>query len=159
MKYLKIRIHRGDHRRGENQMVYPDVYDAMEVERAKFGPILYPNEIGKGASEEDCVICFHDDVVATEYLKDPGIVELSEAEVDEYMATRWERRQDSLERVTDPDRISVIQVKLAAGMELTDEDRDVLDPDKRTPGINRANKDHKLFRHRFAADNEKVERR
>ena len=154
MKYLKIRIRRGDHRRGENQMVYPDVYDAMEVERSKFGPILYPNEIGKGASEEDCIICFHDDKVAKAYLKDLGIVELSEKEVDEYMATRWDQRQASQERVTDPDRISVISVKLAAGMELTDEDRDVLNPDKRTAGINRINKDHKLFRHRYAADNE-----
>ena len=99
MKYLKIRIRRGDVRKGEHQMVYPDVYDAMEVEQIKIGPILYPNEMGHGASEEDCVICFGDNTIADEYIAQSkgDIVELSEAEVDKYMRTRWERRNEGEE--------------------------------------------------------------
>ena len=155
MKYLKVRITRGDVRKGEHQMVYPDVYDAREVEQNKTGPILYPNEIGKGASEEDCVICFGDDAIADEYISQShgDIVELSEAEVDIYMETRWERRNDGEESVTDPNRIMAIQAKQQAGLGLSAEDMDVLNPDKRISGINRINKDHNIFFHRFKADN------
>lgn len=155
MKYLKIRIRRGDPRKGEHQMVYPDIYDAMEVERVMIGPILYPNEIGKGADEEDCVICFGDDLVADGYIAQSGgdIVEVSEAEVDTYMATRWERRNDPEERVTDSDRILAILTKKTLNKVQTAEDKKAIDPDKRTPGINRVNKDHNLFFHRFKVDN------
>jgi hypothetical protein len=154
MKYLKIRIRRGDSRKGEHQMVYPDIYDAMEVEQVKVGPILYPNEIGKGASEEDCLICFGDDTIADEYISQSkgDITQLTEAEVDEYMSTRWERRNDGEEQVTNPERLLAIQVKLQAGVTLSAEDRDVLNPDKRVAGINKINKNHNIFFHRFKAD-------
>ncbi len=155
MKYLKIRIRRGDSRKGEHQMVYPDIYDAMEVEQVKVGPILYPNEIGKGASEEDCLICFGDDAVADEYISQSkgDITQLTEAEVDKYMRTRWERRNDGEEQVTNPERLLAIQVKLQAGLALSGEDQDVVNPDKRVAGINKINKDHNIFVHRFKADN------
>ena len=155
MKYLKIRIRRGDIRKGEPQMVYPDIYDAMEVEQVKVGPILYPNEIGKGASEEDCLICFGDDTIADEYISQSkgDITQLTEVEVDEYMNTRWERRNDGEEQVLNPERLLAIQVKLQAGVALSAEDRDVLNPDKRVAGINKINKDHNIFFHRFEADN------
>jgi hypothetical protein len=155
MKYLKIRIRQGDVRKGEHQMVYPDVYDAMEVEQTKIGPILYPNEMGKGASEEDCVICFRDDATAGEYIAQSkgDIVELSEVEVDEYMMTRWERRNDGEEQVTNSERLLAIQVKLQAGVVLSTEDNDALNPDKRVSGINKINKDHNIFFHRFKVDN------
>lgn len=155
MKYLKIRIRRGDSKKGEHQMVYPDIYDAMEVEQVKVGPILYPNEIGKGASEEDCLICFGDDTIADEYIAQSkgNITQLTEAEVDGYMGTRWERRNDGEEQVTNPERLLAIQVKLQAGVPLTTEDQDVLNPDKRVAGINKINKDHNIFFHRFKVDN------
>jgi hypothetical protein len=155
MKYLKIRIRRGDSKKGEHQMVYPDIYDAMEVEQVKVGPILYPNEIGKGASEEDCLICFSDNTTADEYIAqgDGDIIQLTEAEVDEYMNTRWERRNDGEEQVLNPERLLAIQVKLQAGVALSGEDQDVLNPDKRVSGINKINKDHNIFFHRFKVDN------
>lgn len=155
MKYLKIEIKRGDPRQGEHQMVYPDCYDAMEVEQVKIGPILYPNEIGKGAEEEDCVICFGDDLVADDYIvKSEGLIlELTAMEVDTYMATRWEGRNDAEERVVDPDKILACLTKKSLNKAQTTEDKDALDPDKRTPGINRVNKDHNRFFHRFKADN------
>lgn len=155
MKYLKIRIRKGDAKKGEHQMVYPEIYDAMEVEQVKIGPILYPNEIGKGAEEEDCVICFGDDVIADEYiLQSHGdIVELTEADVDLYMTTRWEGRNDPEEAVIDPDRILAILTKKMLNKTQTNEDKDAINPDKRVPGINRMNKDHNRFFHRFVADN------
>jgi hypothetical protein len=155
MKYLKIRIMRGDPKKGEHQMVYPEVYDAMEVEEVKIGPIMYPNEIGKGADKEDCVICFSDDSIANSYIADGAgaIVELTELQVDVYMRTYWEGRHNPREQVTDPDRILAILTKKTLNNLQTQEDRDAIDPDKRTPGINRMNKDHNRFFHRFVIDN------
>ena len=136
-------------------MVYPDIYDAMEVEQSKIGPILYPNEIGKGAKEEDCVICFGDDNIANEYIthSNGDIKALTEAEVDEYMGTRWEHHKDGVEQVVNPDRLLAIQAKLQAGIKLSTEDQDALDPNKRVTGINKLNKDHNIFFHRFEVDN------
>lgn len=157
MKYIKIEIKRGDIKKGEHQMEYPPCYDPMEVEHALIGGILYPNEIGRGADKEDCVLCLRDDPLADEYIAESGgrIVALSELEVDDYMKTRWERRNDPEEKVVDPDRIVAIQLKTALGLNLTEEDNKALDPDKRTPGINRMNKDHNIFFHRFKIDNKK----
>lgn len=155
MKYLKIRITLGDRKKGEPQMVYPSVYDATEVEQVKIGPIFYPNEIGKGSDEEDCVICFSDDLLAEDYISMSGgdITEQTEAQVDTYMATRWEGRNGSEELVTDPDRMLAILAKKTLNKQHTNEDKDSIDPDKRTPGINRVNKDHNRFFHRFVIDN------
>lgn len=155
MKYVQIRIRQGDPKKGEHQMMYPDVYDAMEVEQVKIGSILYPGEIGKGAEEEDCVICFGDDLIADDYISLGGedIIELSEVDVDTFMATRWEGRNDPEERVTDPDRILAILTKKSLNKPQTNEDKDAIDPDKRVPGINRVNKDHNRFFHRFVIDN------
>lgn len=153
--YLKIRIRRGDPAKGENQMVYPDVYDAREVDAAKQGPILYPGEIGKGASEEHCVVCFHNAEVAKEYLKDKDITKLTKIQVNKFMRERWTGRKDPEERVMDPNRLTAIVAKQNAGMKLSQEDQDALDPDKRVPGINRVNKDSNIFEHRFKADNKR----
>jgi len=155
MKYLKIKIKRGDVRKGEDQMLYPDCYDAMEVEQVKIGPILYPNEIGKGAAEEDCVICFSDDQIADEYITESrgAIIELTETQVDKYLANRWERRNEGEEQVIDANKIMAVQTKKAMNLTLSTEDHDAMDPDMHTPGINRVNKDHNIFFHRFRADN------
>lgn len=155
MKYLQIRIKRGDPSKGEHQMVYPNVYDAQEVEEVKIGPIMYPNEIGKGADEEHCVICFGNDIVASDYISLGGsdILELTEAEVDTYMNTHWEGRNDPEEKVTDVDRIIACLTKKTLNKAQTNEDKDAIDPDKRTPGINRVNKNHNRFFHRYTVDN------
>ena len=157
MKYLLIRIKRGDIRKSEHQMVYPDIYDAMEVEQVKIGPILYSNEIGHGADKEDCIICFGNEEVANQYvtLGDGAITELTTAEVDEYMLTRWERRNDGEEQITNSNRLLAIQVKLQVGMTLSTEDQDALNPDKRVSGINKINRDHNVFFHRFKVDNKR----
>lgn len=161
MKYLKIKVKRGDAKKGEHQMLYPDCYDPMEIQQSLIGGIIYPNEIGKGASEEDCVLCLSDDALADKYVTESNgdIKELSETQVDTFMNTRWERRNDPEERVTDPDRILGIQVKNKLNIALSKEDHDALDPDLRVPGINRVNKDHNIFRHRFKVDNKKGQER
>lgn len=157
MKYIKVKIKRGNAKKGEHQMVYPDCYDATEVQQVLVGGILYPNEIGRGASEEDCVMCLSSDELANEYIAESSgdIIELTEIEVDTYMSTRWEMRNESEEKVSDPNRLMAIQLKHQLGKPLTIEDEDALNPDKRTPGINRVNRDHNIFFHRFKVDNEK----
>lgn len=157
MKFLKIRIKRGNPKKGEHQMVYPDIYDASEIQQTLVGGILYSSEIGRGASHEDCILCCSDDELAATYIAEGkgDIVAQSEEEVDAFMNTRWERRNEGEEQVTDSDRILAIQTKSQVGQALSMEDRDALDPDKRTPGINRINKDHNIFFHRFKVDNAK----
>lgn len=155
MKYLKIKIRRGDRQKGEPQMVYPDCYDAMEIQSALIGPIFYPNEIGRGAMGEDCILCVSDDLLADEYVaqSEGKIVELSAMRIDKFMKNRWEGRNEPEEKITDSDRLLSIQLKHQLGKPLTAEDSDAMDPDKRVPGINRVNKNHNLFFHRFQVDN------
>lgn len=156
MKYLKIHIRRGDINKRESQMVYPAIYNAKEVQHAMIGGILYPREIGLGAPYEDCIICISDNEMADMYIeKSKGdIVEQTEEEVDLFMSTRWEHRKEGEERVTDQYRLLAIQVKLDNNQQLTKEDQDALDPDKRIPGINRVNLDHNIFFHRYKIDNQ-----
>ena len=151
MKYLKIKIKRGDPKKGEHMMVYPDVYDPQEVETVKIGPILYSGKIGQGASEEYCIVCFSNDETANTYIKEGkgDITELSADEVDAWMKNEWEGKDMSEEQVTDPDRIQAIIAKKHAGISLSQEDIDALNPDKPVRGINRINKDHNIFLSRF----------
>lgn len=155
MKYLQIRIKRGDSNKGENQMVYPAIYDANEVEGVMIGSILYTGEIGKGADEEDCMLCVGDDFIADDYIAAGGgdIVEVTEAEVDTFMVTRWEGRNDAEEQVIDINKILSVMMKKTLNISRTTEDLDAINPDKRTPGINRINKNHNRFFHKYVADN------
>jgi len=73
MQAVKVRIRRGGV--GENQMVYPTRYNAQEVDRDGLGPLsvnhtgAYSGHIGKGGTEEWCIIILSD-FLAAEYVKD-----------------------------------------------------------------------------------------
>jgi len=146
-RYLRVKITRGDMAAGENMMKYPACWDAYEVEGAKVGPILYSGRIRAGDDFEYCLVCFHNDEVADRYLRSCPleILELSEEAANEFIRNEWEGRDMPEEVVTDPNRVMAIMAKKMAGLELSEDDLKVLDPDEPTRGINRRPKDVSIF--------------
>lgn len=134
-KVVRVRIVRGGI--GENTMRYPARYFAQEIDRRGVGPGgLYSGHLARGGSEAWCLIILPNDL-ADEYATDPDMETISVAQAD-MLLDEWRRLKGRpSEMVTDMNRIIAIQTKLLAGMELSQEDRDALDPDSDVPGINR----------------------
>lgn len=126
--------------RGVDGLQYPDRYNAQEVEANGKGPAVsgYSGEMSQGADAGHCLIVL-ESTLADEYAVDPDMEIVSPARADA-LVDKWRKSQNlPSEIVTNPDRIMAIRAKQSAGMPLTQEDRDVLDPDKDI-GIQRANK-------------------
>lgn len=142
MKALKVRIHRGDFSKGESQMMYPERYNAREVMLNGLGPLsvnqtgAYSGNIGRGGSEEWCIILL-DDALADEYALDPEMEIVTAGHADALME-QWRRDNDESEEVVrNPDRINAIRAKQGAGIALSADDLRALDPNDRMPGINK----------------------
>jgi len=140
MKIVKVRIRRGGV--GEDMMVYPAPYNAQEVDRSGVGPCgingtgAYSGGIGRGQDHEFCLILL-DDEVADRYLESPDMEEVSAAVADSLMEEWRLDNDESEEVVTDPARLQAIVAKQGAGIALSQEDLDALDPEKPTRGINK----------------------
>jgi len=140
MKIVKVMIRRGS--MGEDMMVYPSPYNAQEVDRSGLGPCgingtgAYSGGIGMGHDHEFCLILLEDSV-AERYLASPDMEEVTALEADTLMEQWRIDNDESEEIVRDPARIQAIAVKQAAGIPLTQEDLDAIDPTKSTPGINK----------------------
>ena len=140
MKLVKVRIRRGDPRKGEPQMVYPSLFDPQEVHARGIGHVHgrygYSGHIGMGGNEEWTIVGV-DDAVATRYATDADMAIVTPVEADALIEEWRVFRGDPAEVVTDPQRIQAIATKQAAGLALTDEDREALDPEGDTHGVNR----------------------
>lgn len=135
-KVIRVRIVRGGI--GENTMKYPARYYAQEVVRRGIGPAgFYSGHLARGGSEAWCLVILPNDL-ADEYAADPDMETISAAQADMLLDEWRVLKSRPSEVVTDLNRIIAIQTKLLAGMELTQEDREALDPDSDVPGINRA---------------------
>ncbi len=142
MRIVKVRIRRGDHRKGEDAMVYPKRYDPVEVDRyghyaTKLGHpgVTMSGGIGRGEPEEWCLIMLPD-ALAQEYAQDPDMEIIDDATAEALMAQWKQDNEVPDEVVTDPARIEAIKAKAAAGIPLSIEDRKALDPaDHTTPGV------------------------
>ena len=147
MKLLKVRIVRG--KADENAMVYPAAYNAQQVDREGIYAIGLPVQdalsggIGLGDNEEWCLIALND-VVATEYARDPEMEIVTEAQANTRLAA-W--RADRLargahgerpERITDQGALDVARERREAGLTATAADTAALDPDDPALGINNA---------------------
>jgi len=155
MKIVKVRIRRGDWRKGEDQMLYPDRYDAQEVDREGLGPTMlngtgsYSGHIGKGNAEEWCFIALPDEL-ADEYALDKDMEIIHDLDADEDMET-WRVENNEPETVITDEAVvrlanekkSRKATRVADGKaavsedELTPEETKALDPDDPTPGINK----------------------
>lgn len=146
MRLLKVRIKRGDYTKGEPQMVYPAKYNPVEVDRVGRSSVMINSagislsgDIGRGDDEEFCIIAMPDEL-ALEYAKDPDMAIISSEEADALMESWRENNKVPVEAVADPVRLQAISAKQAAGIALSQEDMDALDPEKDTRGINKTRK-------------------
>lgn len=141
MKIVKVRIRRGDPAKGEDQLVYPARFNPAEVQRRGIGHINgargYSGHIGLGGDEEWTFVGLDDDL-ADEYALDPDMEIVTPAQADAEMEQWRLMRGEPAEFVRDPERIQAIVAKQQAGLALTQEDLDALNPDSPVPGVNRA---------------------
>jgi len=141
MRLVKVRIRAGDVAKGEDQMVYPDRYNAAEVDRygmyaSQLNPatVSLSGDIGRGGSEEFCIIALPD-ALAEEYADDPEIMIVDSTEADTLME-QWRVNNGAPEEsTTSSSRLEAIRAKMDAGVELSQEDTDALDINKPTPGV------------------------
>lgn len=137
MKIVKVMIRRGDPAAGQRQMLYPTRYNAKEVDaKGRILPAGYSGHIGLGGDTEWLFIAL-DDETADDYALDPDMEIVAPEDADADLESWRVMRGEPAEQVTDAVRIQAIAAKQAAGIPLTDEDRDALDPDKPVRGINR----------------------
>lgn len=91
MRLVKVRIRRGDFTKGEDQMVYPDRYNPIEVDRLgmyataiNHAGVSLSGDIGRGDEEEYCIIALPD-TLAEEYAADPDMAIIDETEANRLM--------------------------------------------------------------------------
>jgi len=142
MKILKVRIHRGNYDKGENQMVYPARYIAREVDLNGLGPTsvngmgAYSGQISHGGTEEHCIIIL-DDPLADEYAQDPEMEIIDPATADALMEHWRILNGDSEYLVANSNYVITLLAKQTANIPLSQAERRILDPDNPTPGINK----------------------
>ncbi|RLG36308.1 MAG: hypothetical protein DRN91_08290, partial [Candidatus Alkanophagales archaeon] len=125
LKIVKVRIRRGG--AGEDMMVYPDRYNAQEVDRCGIGPLnlqrgagAYSGHIGLGGDEEWCLIALPPDLAA-EYAKDPDMEIITADEADALMDEWRQFRGEPEVIVNAPERLRLIQLKKTMGQQLSQE--------------------------------------
>lgn len=133
MKILKVIIRRVTDPT-KPRMSYPDVYKAEEVDRSGVGVLAYSKAMSRGSDTEECIICVEDSI-ADKYLTDSDITELTQLQA-EALVSQWDTdNNEPIETVNDVNRLIAIQAKKAAGITLTQNDLDALDPDSSVKGI------------------------
>ncbi len=143
MKLLKVRIRRGDHTKGEDQLVYPTKYDPVEIDRIGMSAptinhagISMSGEVGRGGSEEWCIIAMPD-VVANEYALDPDMQIRTSAECDTDMEA-WRIQNGVPEERVYPEIVNAIKAKQDANIALSPGNMNALDVNHPEKGINKA---------------------
>ena len=140
MKCIKVLIRRGG--AGEDMMVYPNLYNAQEVDRNGIGPLgvnqvgAYSGHIGNGGSQEWCIIIL-DDVLAAAYARDPDMEIVTAIQADALMEQWRGEKNESEEVIPDLDLITYIKTKQAVGDTLTGDDLRALNPADPMRGINK----------------------
>jgi len=140
LKILKVRIHRG--KEGEDMMVYPSRYRAQEVDRNGLGPLnvnksnAYSGHIARGGDEAWCLIILEDEL-ADEYAFDKDMKIITPHVADALMEEWRVAKGESEEVVQSPERMTAIAAKQAAGLSLSAEDLQALDPAHPIPGVNK----------------------
>ncbi len=120
-------------------MQYPPIYNAMEVETHKRGPIVYEGRLARGEDVEHCLICVSDEL-AEKYATDPGVKIVTKDEANAWLAQNPELQERPSESVDDPNRMLAIIAKKLAGLDLSDEDLAALDPKHPMPGVRKVPK-------------------
>ena len=95
------------------------------------------NFVARGESEGHCLVILPS-ALADDYATDPGMNIVTAARADA-LVDKWRQlKGHPAEIVTDERRIAAITAKIQAGIALSQEDRDALDPDSPVRGVSRA---------------------
>lgn len=151
MRVVKVRIRRGDMsinpstgKPREPMMVYPDAYNAEEVDRYGGGvnrlnmaQVAYSGEIGReGGGEEYLFIALPDDI-AERYAQDPDMMVVTSTVADVEMEQARINNNVPEQVISAPEQVKLLQEKQAAKIPLTQGELDILDPTKPVKGINK----------------------
>jgi hypothetical protein len=139
MQYVLVTIRRNPDPQAKNRMLYPASYDANEVEAGKVGPLIYEGRLARGELTSK-VLLRASDALAAKLNVDDDVEIVTAAVADAWLAQNVELNAKPDEVVTDPDRLLAIIAKNAAGVALSAEDLEALDPDKAVKGVERAKK-------------------
>ncbi len=124
----------------QKPMIYPAVYRANAVERHRVGPIVYDGGIQRGGPTAECLMAV-DNAFSDVLAADPDIRKLTRAEADTWLADNPKVAEKPVEQVNDDLRLAMIRTKIAAGIALSQEDNDALDPTSSVRGITRRTRD------------------
>ena len=124
----------------QKPMIYPPGYVSRRVQSHRVGAIIYDGGIKRGGPTAEALMAV-DNAFADLLVTDPDMRKLTRAEADTWLADNPHIAGNPTETVTDERRLIMIQTKIAAGVALSQEDNDALDPDSSVRGITRKTKD------------------
>ena len=132
MKAFEVRLKKDRSTPHECHFEWPEWWGEV---CAQIDVVAYEDSHTRGFVEEGAVCVCDDDVWSTILNKnDARVVELDEVEANA-KGRAW---RPQVERITDEKAVLSILAKQARGEDLTKADRDALDPDSETSGVNRA---------------------
>ena len=139
MKILKMRLKRGPNAEGGTHYTYPPNYVPSKV---KFGPVYEKDAKINHDTYQDIIIGVADGDVAG-FLQDNNAVDGEhtfkvEEIVQEDANTLGNTWITQVEKITDQTEVLRICAKAAVGTELTQDEKDALDPDNGAVGINKS---------------------
>ena len=134
MKFILVTIRRGVH--PKPKMRYPDIFNTQEVTRLMVGPIVYEGRLPLGEATSKCLMKVPDDL-ARRYAEHDDIEIVDATGADAWLAQNPQLKARPQEEVQDVNRLTAIIAKKLAGVTLSREDEDALDPDSHVRGINK----------------------
>ncbi len=137
MKFIIVTIRRES---DKVPMKYPAAYSAEEMQGKRRGAAIRDGGIQRGGDSAE-MLCRVPDDYADRLALDPDIRIISPPQVEIWLANNPNLAKQPIESVNDESRLIMIQTKIAAGMGLSQEDLDALDPDHPTRGITRKTHD------------------
>jgi len=141
MKFVVVTVERETDPSKQFNFRYPPEYDAQEIERAKRGPLVYGGGILVLDGEVEELLIRLQDSVADKLLKNPLCRELAtQEEVDAWLAASPIIQRLPDEKVTDANRVALVNTRAVAGLPLSQDDLDVLNPDNLKAGVGRTEK-------------------
>ncbi len=134
-KILKIKIGRNQTGSGTSY-IYPPEYDSSKINVLSYESIVKENEdiIKVRGNKEEYIIGVVKDVDAPGFLVSADIVELNQTEA-ETTGNLW---RPQVTKIEDRDKVIQILAKVALNQDLTQTEKDAINPDKEEPGIGKS---------------------
>ncbi len=137
MKFIIVTIRRES---DKVPMKYPAAYNSKEMQRKRRGTAIRDGGIQRGGDSAE-MLCQVPDAYADTLALDPDIRIIARPQVEAWLAANPNLAKQSIEQVSDEMRLGMIRTKIAAGVALSQEDLDALNPDHPTRGITRKTHD------------------